>query len=105
MHREETVTHERDLSQKSVERTPPPKKKNHKRHLTKFSRQDDLAPIRKAEKDSTANLQQPRQLAQYLPSYERQRRDFCLLQNVYTDSGALTQPPVSWGYNAVMKQA
>ena len=35
--------------------------------LQKFSRQYDLAPMRKAEKDSTANLQQPHQPAQYLP--------------------------------------
>jgi len=59
MHPEETVTHERDLSQKSVERT----QKYLKRHLTKFSRQDDLAPVRKAEKDSISNLQQLHQLA------------------------------------------
>jgi len=63
MHREETVTHEIDLSQKSVERT----QKYLERLLTKFSRQGDLAPIRTAQKGSTANLQQPHQPAQYIP--------------------------------------
>jgi DNA gyrase/topoisomerase IV subunit A len=63
VHRVEIVTHETDLSQKSAERT----QEYLKRLLTKFSRQDDLALIRTAEKDSTAKLQQPHQPAQYIP--------------------------------------
>ena len=94
MHQEEIVKHKRDLSQESVVKSL----KNLKRHYTKFSLQDDLAPIRKAEKDSTANLQQPHQPAQYLPFASvifssRNLKEF--LTQIHTHERAHKKSPVN----------